>query len=661
MEEQVVEKMNDQATEQSQLVLDCWQKQTEGTNYSDRNDLMTFNHKRLACSQPSILVDAHGDGPEICGLFFPESTIVLITVDGQRIGINRTLLSNKAFSFHLLDLNIKAVEVPAAYEPLVVLISAMYKEEESEIFRLFLKCNAKLLFAVFDVAVVFGAWRILNMLTAVICERSNPSTYVATMQLICKFYQDTETVFALATEQPRFANEMWKMIVGVFYRFKFDSSIVHPNNSNEVDEMEERLTRMLVGSVQEQIPTRPPFSLLLTLGGWSFDGPTTEVEVFDGYRAQWLENPSNLAELPEARCYFAAISMREQKSIVVLGGMNEELYFNSSVSFNLDTMMHFISFDRSRAMGIALAEGMLLGLDIPCFVFTISFTFFVGVQLAQRRDPYDSPYFRVFFVLSTIDAVNYLWRFSRKFVYKSLVLVTLLPLPFLAPRFFIDVHYKHLSGNKTVGIGIEPKEIAIWARFISGVLGLGTGVFCALIEIVACVSYVRYRQQGLMAITNTIGRQRQRLEVKICTYASTMLTIQICFAVYQLVLAYAIHSTNEKVIAIAQHHFVWISDMYSLSGALFMFCSCAGIRKNYVQFYSHWLKSHFLSVNYRPTTPQSQTRFRSPSRDPSTIFVETRANGHLESIAVTKSKDTSENFLTINFSPIISSSHEVLL
>ncbi|KAI6180000.1 Kelch repeat-containing protein kel-10 [Aphelenchoides besseyi] len=391
MEEQVrgevVEKMNDQATEQSQLVLDCWQKQTEGTNYSDRNDLMTFNHKRLACSQPSILVDAHGDGPEICGLFFPESTIVLITVDGQRIGINRTLLSNKAFSFHLLDLNIKAVEVPAAYEPLVVLISAMYKEEESEIFRLFLKCNAKLLFAVFDVAVVFGAWRILNMLTAVICERSNPSTYVATMQLI-------------STEQPRFANEMWKMIVGVFYRFKFDSSvglitteqmkhflfteslnilrgeemtifrqwkqIVHPNNSNEVDEMEERLTRMLVGSVQEQIPTRPPFSLLLTLGGWSFDGPTTEVEVFDGYRAQWLENPSNLAELPEARCYFAAISMREQKSIVVLGGMNEELYFNSSVSFNLDTMewdqQHFVPMNESRCYvnAVALDESHIL-------------------------------------------------------------------------------------------------------------------------------------------------------------------------------------------------------------------------------------------------------------------------------------------------------------
>ncbi|KAI6204403.1 hypothetical protein M3Y94_00670300 [Aphelenchoides besseyi] len=260
-----------------------------------------------------------------------------------------------------------------------------------------------------------------------------------------------------------------------------------------------------------------------------------------------------------------------------------------------------------------------------------------------------------------MSPLNYDQRFNRKFVYKSLVLVTLLPLPFLAPRFFIDVHYKHLSGNKTVGIGIEPKEIAIWARVISGVLGLGTGLFCALIEIVACVSYLRYQQQGLMAITSTMGRQRQRLEVKICTYASTMLTIQICFAVYQLVLAYAIHSKNDKVIAIAQHHFVWISDMYSLSGALFMFCSCAGIRKNYVQFYSHWFKSRFRSVNYRPTTPQSQTRFRSPSRDPSTIFVETRANGHLESIAVVKSKNTSENFLTINFSPIISSSHEVLL
>lgn len=60
-------------------------------------------------------------------------------------------------------------------------------------------------------------------------------------------------------------------------------------------------------------------------------------------------------------------------------------------------------------MVFAYTDGLLLGLDIPCFVFSISFTYFVGVQLLQRRDPYDSPYFRVFFVLSIMDAVNYLW------------------------------------------------------------------------------------------------------------------------------------------------------------------------------------------------------------------------------------------------------------
>ncbi|KAI6203946.1 hypothetical protein M3Y94_00615400 [Aphelenchoides besseyi] len=357
--EEGVGEMDEQAEKQSQLILDCWQKQTEETNLCDRSDLITFNQKLFACSQPSILIDAHGDGPEICSRFFPEPTIVLITIDGQRIGVNRTILSNRTFSFHLLNANIKALEVPVAYEPLVVLISALYKEDESEVFRLFLNCDTELLFAVYDVTVIFESWRMLNELTAVICERAVPSTYVATMQLI-------------SAEQPRFANQMWKMIVGVFYRFMFDSSlalitteqmkhllfaeplnilrgdemtifrrwkqIVHPNDSNKVDEIEGRLTRMFVGSVQDHILTRPPFSILLALGGWSFNGPTTEVEVFDGYRAQWLENSNNLVELPEARSYFVAIPMREQRSVVVLGGMNEAIYFNSSVSFNLNTM-----------------------------------------------------------------------------------------------------------------------------------------------------------------------------------------------------------------------------------------------------------------------------------------------------------------------------------
>jgi hypothetical protein len=52
---------------------------------------------------------------------------------------------------------------------------------------------------------------------------------------------------------------------------------------------------------------------------------------------------------------------------------------------------------------------LLVILDIPCFLFSISFTFFVGYHLKHRKEPYNSPYFRIFFFLSLVDALNYLW------------------------------------------------------------------------------------------------------------------------------------------------------------------------------------------------------------------------------------------------------------
>lgn len=60
-------------------------------------------------------------------------------------------------------------------------------------------------------------------------------------------------------------------------------------------------------------------------------------------------------------------------------------------------------------MAFGSADLVLLLLDIPCFLFSLSFTVFVGYHLFKRHEPYSSPYFRVFFFLSIVDALNYLW------------------------------------------------------------------------------------------------------------------------------------------------------------------------------------------------------------------------------------------------------------
>ncbi|KAI6195939.1 hypothetical protein M3Y94_01048500 [Aphelenchoides besseyi] len=347
--------------EQTALILSCWGKQVEEENEEHQNNSITFNHKLHSYSQPSIMVDAHGDGPEVFDHFFPDPSIVLITIDGHRVGVNRTMLADELFAFcsNPMSTHLHAVEVPIAYEPLVVLVAAMHKKKPIDVLRLFKKCTSSLLFAVFDAALQLGLSCFVNDLVQVMFERAEPSTYVATMQ-------------KLSTECPRLAQKLWKLIVSTFYRFKFDPSValikskqmksllfdetlnvrrgdevtifrqwkqvVHPNGSMEVDEIEEQLTKMLVGSVQDETRTRSPFSVLLALGGWSFNGPSTEIEVFDGYRAQWILSEDYFTELLEARCYFAAIPMPEQKSVVVLGGMDGNRYYDSSISYDLNSM-----------------------------------------------------------------------------------------------------------------------------------------------------------------------------------------------------------------------------------------------------------------------------------------------------------------------------------
>ncbi|KAI6170328.1 BACK domain-containing protein [Aphelenchoides besseyi] len=371
MEDNVRKEKSKQTDNQIALLFSCWRKEVEKENEERQDNSITFNHELHSNAQSTIMLDGHGDGPEIFDHFFPEPSIVLITIDGHRIGVNHAMLADQllAFCFNHTSLNRNAIEVPIAYEPLVILVSAMHKKKPVDVLRLFQKCTFSLLFGVFDAAVQLGLSLFVNGLVEVIFERSEPSTYVVAMQ-------------KLSSECPLLAQKLWKLIVSTFYRFKFDPSvglieneqmksllfdeplnvlrgdemvifrqwkqIVHPNGSIEVDQIEEQLTEMLVGSVQDETRTRSPFSVLLALGGWSFNGPSTGIEVFDGYRAQWIVNNNYLTELPEARCYFAAIPMLEQNSVVVLGGMDGNRYYDSSISFDLNSMSNMCLMNESR-------------------------------------------------------------------------------------------------------------------------------------------------------------------------------------------------------------------------------------------------------------------------------------------------------------------------
>ncbi|KAI6181373.1 Kelch-like protein 10 [Aphelenchoides besseyi] len=286
---------------------------------------------------------------------FPNHNVVLLTADGHRIGANLDSLTTveSVFQFELKTLGRNQMFVNVHVEPLVLLIALLYR-------RSIRSAPLPLLFETFNAAVQLGVRSIVRIVGQLLTDQSVPNTHV-------------QLFHALKLECPEMANQLWQRIIANFYLIyrhrtykllklnELERLLIHEriniprgqelpilhnweknaeaarNFQPQLRGLKERMIENISSSVVNQ-NVRQPYSILFSLGGWTPDGPTNRLELFNGYTESWVDPKDEIGELRTSRAYFEAVSMPKHNSFYVIGGFDGNRHYDTSQRFNLNTM-----------------------------------------------------------------------------------------------------------------------------------------------------------------------------------------------------------------------------------------------------------------------------------------------------------------------------------